>query len=62
MAGALLRAGSSLLPRNEHLPCEMVVLNFELLVIFIKMCPNCSQRRVGGVLGQLGKVTVLWQH
>ncbi len=52
MAGTLLRRVPSLLARNEHLPCEMVVLKLfpytELPVIFIKMCPNCSQRRVGG--------------
>lgn len=52
MAGTLLRGGSSLLAHNEHLPCEMVVLKLfpytELLVIFIKMCFNCSQRRVRG--------------
>lgn len=52
MAGTLLRGASSLLAHNEHLPCEMVVLKpspyTELPVIFIRMCPNCSQRRVGG--------------
>lgn len=51
MAGTLLRGGSSLLALNEHLPCEMDVPKLfsytELPVIFIKMCPNCSQRRVG---------------
>lgn len=50
MAGTLLRRGPSLLAHNEHLPCEMVVLKLfaytELPVIFIKKCPNCSQRRV----------------
>lgn len=49
MTGTLLRRGSSLLAHNEHLPCEMVVLKlFFLPVIFIRMCGNCSQRRVGG--------------
>ena len=52
MAATLLRGGPSLLAHNEHLPCEMVAPKpfpyTELPVIFIKMCPNCSQRRVGG--------------
>lgn len=57
MAGTLLRGDSSLLARNEHLPCEMVVLKLlpstELPVIFIKVCPNCSRWRVGGGGGPL---------
>ena len=52
MAGTLLRGASSLLAHNEHLPREMVVLKLfpctESPVIFIKMCPNCSRRRVEG--------------
>lgn len=52
MAGTLLRGGPSLLAHNEHLPCVMVVPKLfpctELPVIFIKMCPNCSRRRVRG--------------
>lgn len=51
MAGTLLRRGLSLLAHNEHLPCEMAVLKLfpytELPAIFIKKCPNCSQRRFG---------------
>lgn len=51
MAGTLLRRSSSLLAHNEHLPCEMVVRKLlpytELPVIFIKICPNCSQQQVG---------------
>lgn len=51
-SGTLLRRGPSLLARNEHLPCEMVLpkpfppltLNYQPLSS--KKCPNCSQWQV----------------
>lgn len=52
MAGTLLRGGSSLLAHNERLPCETLVLKLfpstKSLVIFTRMCTNCSLWRVGG--------------